>query len=198
MTTSAASPRIVVCGGLAFEVPSTAYEPQEALLPVAQLAASVVQDGDIVLDIGCGVGTQGLYVAKQHSKVMVLGVDKHMPSVIAARNNAARMGVRAIYYHGHVFRPLPETKAAVAIITLPYEPASRYEGQDVDGQEHAFIDDQAQYAEALVRAHDYATYVAVLGEWNFERPYELAGWQTKRKVEGIDGGWHYLLEETGG
>jgi 2-polyprenyl-3-methyl-5-hydroxy-6-metoxy-1,4-benzoquinol methylase len=65
--------------------------PREYLPSIPEVAA--VLDGGRIADVGCGVGWSSIGIALAHPSVTVDGYDVDVPSIEAARANAAEAGV---------------------------------------------------------------------------------------------------------
>ncbi|HQT45294.1 MAG TPA: methyltransferase, partial [Candidatus Micrarchaeota archaeon] len=76
---------------MAFDVPSTVYEPAEdsELLAMYSRRAS-----GRVLDVGCGCGIQSIVCAKNNPYARVVGIDVNPDAVFASRRNAENNNVR--------------------------------------------------------------------------------------------------------
>lgn len=76
-----------------------------------------VEEGDIVIDAGCGSGILAIIAAKLGAS-KVYGVDAARDTVEVATENAQRHGVadRTIFFEGDLFEPLPpDVKADIVI-----------------------------------------------------------------------------------
>ena len=82
----------VLDGRLTLTQPRDGY--RVAIDPIL-LAASVPVLGERVLDLGCGIGTAALCVAKRVEDVAVMGIDIQPDLVSLARRNAAENGLDA-------------------------------------------------------------------------------------------------------
>jgi len=82
-----------------------------------------IQEGSVLLDVCCGVGTIGQYVGLSKDTVQVLGVDIVSEAVDNARDNAAVNGIsgRASYIAGRAEEVLPGLVARgdVAVVDPP-------------------------------------------------------------------------------
>ncbi|MEL6978460.1 MAG: methyltransferase [Pseudomonadota bacterium] len=90
--------------------------------PVLLAAACPAQRGDRVLDVGCGVGTAGLCLAKRVAGVSVEGVELQEALAALSRRNAARNGVGAWLAHACDIREPPLFVRSVSydqVITNP-------------------------------------------------------------------------------
>lgn len=75
-------------GALQIEQPAKAY--RAGMDPVLLVAAVMAKKGDHFLDVGCGVGTAGLCLARRVPGVRVTGVDLTPGFVMLAQENAVR------------------------------------------------------------------------------------------------------------
>ncbi len=86
---------------------------------ISTLMAKVleVDEGDVVIDVGCGTGILGIIAAKLGA-ARVYGVDASPDVVDVATANARRHGVadRMEFFRGDLFEPLPEDVKADVII----------------------------------------------------------------------------------
>ncbi len=86
---------------------------------ISQLVADVleVNEGDVVIDVGCGTGILGIIAAKLGAS-RVYGVDASPDVVAVGSKNASAHGVadRMAFYHGDLFSPLPPDVRADVII----------------------------------------------------------------------------------
>jgi SAM-dependent methyltransferase len=86
---------------------------------ISTLMAKVldVNEGDVVIDVGCGTGILGIIAALLGAE-RVYGVDASPDVVEVATTNARTHGVadRMEFFHGDLFAPLPEDVRADVII----------------------------------------------------------------------------------
>lgn len=75
-----------------------------------------IGEGDTVLDIGCGSGVLS-FVAARLGAARVIGCDISEPAVVAARDNAERLGLsdRTEFRVGSLLEPVRDVKADVII-----------------------------------------------------------------------------------
>lgn len=177
--------------GLDFEVPPGTFEPLEYMEPTMQLAAQVKPR--TVIDVGCGVGTQGISVGHR-TGARVLGVDRSEAAVRAARSNANRYGVDGHWVVGNLFDPI-NTRADIVINTLPYESASSYEGMERDHQPPDTYIGDGSFGAVLYFARFYTHLMAVYGLPGFEEAFDLAGWEVEEAVDANEAR-HFLLSRA--
>lgn len=192
--TTITTERIVDYGGLEFVVPDGCYEPRSDMLATTDLAIRATPVYGTVLDIGCGVGTQGIYVAAV-TKARVIGTDRHPKAVQAARDNAHRHGVEGIFVTTNLFNGISET-ADVIINTLPYEDAETYADTERDHQPLDTYIGDGSFGAVLHYGRGYAPMMAVYGLPGFEKAFELAGWKVTEAVDSDDAR-HFLLSYGG-
>ncbi len=87
----------------------------------AMLSSVSFEQGDKVLDLGCGYGIVGIYAAKQIGAASITMVDKDEAAVAASRENARLNGVpdiRIVQSDG--FRQLDETAYTLILSNPPY------------------------------------------------------------------------------
>lgn len=171
-------------------VPEGQYPPNLLMLPTAKLAASVKPR--TVIDLGCGPGTQGIWVAK-HTGATVWGVDRSYDAVTWARRNAERYGIRAFFSRGELYQPLLKGRADVIVNTLPYEPKWVYEGEEYRTPKDTYESD-GSFGAALYYGHEYAPWMAVWGMPGMEEAFDIAGWDVKDHEDDEDDEIrHFLL-----
>lgn len=85
-----------------------------------------LQPGEVVLDVGCGVGYESCRLAHEHPQVQIIGVDRETMVAEAARR-AARLGVDVRWLSGAAEAlPMPETSPNGCCCSCPTQPrASR-------------------------------------------------------------------------
>lgn len=102
-------------GPFDLELTENTFEPSTISMLLAE--ALEVNDGDEVIDVGCGSGILSIIAAKLGAD-RVIGVDTAPDVVEVASRNASRQGVSevATFLHGDLFDPLsPEVRADVII-----------------------------------------------------------------------------------
>ena len=108
---------------LAFDVPSTVYEPAEdsELLAMYSRRAS-----GRVLDVGCGCGIQSIVCAKSNPYARVVGIDVNPDAVFASRRNAENNNVRNCeFFISDLFYALSNTNFDTIIFNPPYLPTEK-------------------------------------------------------------------------
>lgn len=101
-----------------------------AIDPVLLAAACAARPGETVVDLGCGIGTAALCVARRVSGVLCTGVDLQPALIALARENAAANGFdyRVRFLVGDILDPhLPVygERADHVIVNPPYLPRGR-------------------------------------------------------------------------
>jgi release factor glutamine methyltransferase len=93
----------------------------------------------IVVDIACGGGTVALAIAHEVPRAEVFGTDIAEDAVKLARANARRLGVRATFVRGDLFKPLPKRiQGNVDAITLHPPYVARGELRDLPDEVRRF------------------------------------------------------------
>jgi len=107
-------------GGLEFTYEEDTYCPWDRFLPVAATAARYLPQGGKVADIGCGVGSLGLWLGFHRPDARIFGFDISETAVRLSISNAQRLGVKA---HYAVADGLGACKGPIdlALANLPYE-----------------------------------------------------------------------------
>ena len=102
-------------GPMELHVSPTTFIPSTVTTLLAQ--ELVINDGDSVIDVGCGTGILAILAAKLGA-TRVSGVDQSPDVVEVASGNAARHHVanRTTFYQGDLFAPLPDDLTADVII----------------------------------------------------------------------------------
>ncbi len=102
-------------GPLELQASNHTFEPST----ISQLVANVleVEEGDVVIDVGCGTGILGIIAAKLGAS-RVYGIDASPDVVEVATANATAHGVadKMQFFQGDLFSPLPEDVVADVII----------------------------------------------------------------------------------
>jgi len=109
-----------------FYVSQKVYEPAEDTFLLAENL--VVDENDIVLDVGTGCGILGILAAKKAKKVVATDINPYAVSCVQmnARQNGvlAKIDIRL----GNLFEPIkPNEKFDVIIFNAPYLPTSESE-----------------------------------------------------------------------
>ncbi len=101
-----------------------------AIDPILLAAACPAKAGETIVDLGCGIGTAALCVARRVPGVSGIGVDLQPELIAFARENAAanRLEDRMRFLAGDILDPLLPVYAAPAdqvIVNPPYLPRGR-------------------------------------------------------------------------
>jgi SAM-dependent methyltransferase len=101
-------------GPFALTLKPTVFAPSKTSLVLAD--ALEVEPGDVVIDVGCGSGVLSL-VAARLSAGKVYGCDVSEDAVLAARENARRLGVedRTEFRVGNLLEPVKDVQADIVI-----------------------------------------------------------------------------------
>jgi len=119
----------VIFNNCTFYVSEDVYEPAEDSFLLAE--SLVVNEGDVVLDVGTGCGMLGILAAKKAKKVVATDINPH--AVNCARTNARHNGVLAKMdiRQGSLFEPIKKSeKFDVIVFNAPYLPISRGEEKE--------------------------------------------------------------------
>ncbi|GIU96252.1 MAG: hypothetical protein KatS3mg013_0055 [Actinomycetota bacterium] len=75
-----------------------------------------VDPDDVVIDVGCGSGVLSFVAARLGAR-RVVGCDLSEPAVVAARENARRLGLEGVceFRHGDLLEPVRDVHASVVI-----------------------------------------------------------------------------------
>jgi release factor glutamine methyltransferase len=109
-----------------FHVSKNVYEPAEDTYLLAE--SLVVNQDDVVLDVGTGCGILGVLVAKKAKKVVALDLNPH--AVRCAQMNAERNSVadKMDTRLGNLFEPvMDDEKFNMIIFNTPYLPSKKSE-----------------------------------------------------------------------
>ncbi len=110
----------------AFYVLKDVYEPAEDTFLLAENL--VVNQNDVVLDVGTGCGIIGILAAKKAKKVVAIDVNPH--AVSCAQMNAKLNGVagKSDIRLGNLFEPVKgNEKFSMIVFNAPYLPSERSE-----------------------------------------------------------------------
>lgn len=110
----------------AFYVSRDVYEPAEDTYLLAENL--VVNEGDVVLDMGTGCGILGILAAKKARKVVAVDINPH--AIRCAKMNAKLNGVmeKMDIRQGHLFKAIKKNeKFNVIIFNAPYLPTEAKE-----------------------------------------------------------------------
>ncbi|MFE9243700.1 putative protein N(5)-glutamine methyltransferase [Nocardiopsis sp. NPDC006938] len=93
---------------------------------LATKALARTRPGALVVDLCCGTGALGAYLATRQRGVRLHATDIDATSVRCAQHNIAPLGGRA--HHGDLFSPLPATlrgRVDVVVVNAPYVPTEQ-------------------------------------------------------------------------
>jgi len=141
-------------GFLELEVPLGTYPVDPPTIMVAEEAERRLPHNGRLLDLGCGVGNIGLWVAKRSPLAKVVGVDVNENAVLASKRNASLNNVfSAQFLQSDVYENV-EGKFDVIACTLPWEDEAAYP-DGTPGPREAFVDDDSVLARGLGYAKDH-------------------------------------------
>jgi len=109
-----------------FYVPQEVYEPAEDTFLLAE--NMIVNENDVVLDMGTGCGILGILAAKKAKRVVATDISPY--AIKCARMNAGQNGVleKIDIRLGNLFEPIKRSeKFDVIIFNAPYLPTSKSE-----------------------------------------------------------------------
>lgn len=110
-------------------------------------AESRLPDGGRVLDLGCGVGTIALWIARWRADADVVGVDVSEDAILCAKYNGHHNEVDNVRFHvSDVYENVMGTYDVITC-TLPWEQPEAYEEQPEPRQ--AYISEDMGLARAL-------------------------------------------------
>lgn len=110
----------------AFYILKNVYEPAEDTFLLAENL--VVNENDVVLDVGTGCGIIGILAAKKAKKVVAIDVNPH--AISCAQMNAKLNGVagKSDIRLGNLFEPVKgNEKFSMIVFNAPYLPSERSE-----------------------------------------------------------------------
>jgi SAM-dependent methyltransferase len=155
--------------GLHLEHPVGTYEPFAPMLGVVRSAVAYAPEHARILDVGCGVGSIALAVARRRPDVSVLGVDINLGALRAARRNAARLVIgNARFVASDLYAALRTLCFDVITNTLPYEAPSVYDRRDLIEVPHAYADDRKIFGRSLTFGMAQAPMLVLFGLPGFE------------------------------
>jgi methylase of polypeptide subunit release factors len=136
--------------GLHLEHPVGTYEPFAPMLGVVRSAVAYAPEHARILDVGCGVGSIALAVARRRPDVSILGIDINLGALRAARRNAAKHSIsNARFVACDLYECLRPLCFDVITNTLPYEAPSSYDMKDLEEVPHAYADDRQVFGRSL-------------------------------------------------
>lgn len=122
MRSSEKARKRVFCNNCTFCVEKNVYEPAEDTFLLAENL--VVDERDVVLDMGTGCGILGILAAKRARKVVAVDVNPH--AVRCAEMNARLNGVmgKMDIRRGDLFKPIrKDEKFDIIVFNAPYLPS---------------------------------------------------------------------------
>ncbi|MBX5327558.1 MAG: HemK2/MTQ2 family protein methyltransferase [Candidatus Bathyarchaeia archaeon] len=125
--------RKVFYNDFVFEVPKTVYAPAEDSFLLAENL--MVNDGDLVLDMGTGCGILAVLAAKRAKKV--IAVDTNSLAIQCARRNADLNNVadKIEVRHGNLFESIKQNEQFdIILFNAPYLPSEKWEEHDLEAK----------------------------------------------------------------
>ncbi|MEM2101939.1 MAG: methyltransferase [Candidatus Bathyarchaeia archaeon] len=125
--------RKVFFNDFVFEVPRGVYTPAEDSFLLAENL--VVNDGDLVLDVGTGCGILAVLAAKKAKKV--IAVDTNPLAIQCARLNADLNNVadKIEVRHGDLFEAIKQNEQFdIILFNAPYLPSEKWEEHDLEAK----------------------------------------------------------------
>lgn len=108
--------------------------------PVFLAAFTQVEAGDLLLDLGCGVGTAGLCVARRVPGVVLHGLELQPAYAELARRNAEANGIPSVVHEGDLLAP-PQALRGISfdhvIMNPPFYVADAATGAHDPGRDRA-------------------------------------------------------------
>jgi len=120
--------------GLKLAIEPGVFVPRRRTELLARSAASVVESGDVLVDLCCGCGAVAAAVAAAAAEVAVHAVDVDETAVACARRN-----VPGDVYLGDLYVPLPaELFGRVAVVTgnAPYVPTEALSTMPIEARDY--------------------------------------------------------------
>lgn len=156
--------------GLRLHVPVGAYAPHPAMATVVYQACSWAPRGARLLDVGCGIGSIGLAVARLRPDVSVLGIDINRTALSAAwRNARAHDLAKARFVASDLYSGIRGRLCFDMVLnTLPYEDPKFYDPADLAEIPHAYADDRRVFGTSLYYAPAHAPFLVVFGLAGFK------------------------------
>ena len=113
------------------------FVPRQRTALVVEVAAGLLGQGDVVVDLCCGAGALGTALASRVPGIEVHAVDIEPPAVAWARRNLEPVGGTA--YVGDLDAPLPGSlrgRVAVVVANAPYVPTGRIADMPAESRDH--------------------------------------------------------------
>ncbi len=79
-----------------------------------------VNEGEEVLDLGCGWGAVGILVKLFHKNISLTMVDNNRRSILITRKNLSRHGIDAKTKISNIFENIPDSRFDVILTNPPY------------------------------------------------------------------------------
>lgn len=140
----------VLGGRVRIRQPASGY--RAAIDPVILAAAVPARPGDVVFDVGCGVGTAGLCLAARVPDVQVRGIDVQREMIVLANQSAGDNGLagRVEFTVGDLLHPPPTLGAGLfdhVMANPPFVAEGRGNRPADRGKARSSIEGEAQLAD---------------------------------------------------
>lgn len=121
--------------GLEFDVFDSVYEPAEDSFLLAEQLLKEDLKGKQVLDLGCGIGIQGIIAAMNGARVIAL--DENNEAIKNTIHNAQKLGQKLFVFKSNLFSfleslPMQEKVFDLIVFNAPYLPSDEIKDKAID------------------------------------------------------------------